>query len=498
MRRLLSGNEAVARGAFEAGCRKGFGYPGTPSTEILEDFSRRKGCSSQWSLNEKIALESAVGMSLSGRRCICTMKHVGVNVASDMLFTLAYSGCNAGLVIVVCDDPGMHSSQNEQDSRHYAKAAKLPCLEPSDSQEALEYSRLAFDLSEKHKIPFIIRLTMRISHTRTPVTEGAVSDPGSLDYVKETRRILIPFHARNRPEEINHELHAIETDPRFLTLNKASRIGDVGVISSGMAYNYAKEVFTSASFLKLSTIYPFPRKQVYDFCKIHEKIFVVEELSPFIEEHVRSLGFRPVGKKMFPNHGELSPVLIRDCLDGRKRGPAAQAPRRLPSFCKGCSYNITFKCLKEHDIMVSGDIGCYALASIPPVNTLDSIFCMGASIGVGHGFSCSGRKAVAVIGDSTFFHSGLSSIANAKYHGSNLLVLILDNSVTAMTGGQEHPGTKQDIEISKLTEAMGIETRVMTHPREGELRQALEDHIKKDGLSVLILKAPCIQHLRKR
>ena len=450
MKVLLSGNEAIAYGAYAAGVKIASGYPGTPSTEILETLAKYDEIDSSWAPNEKVALEVGIGASLGGARTIVTMKHVGLNVAADPLFTLAYTGVNGGLVIVNADDPSMHSSQNEQDNRYYAKAAKVPMLEPSDSQEAAWLVDEGLRMSERFDVPVILRMTTRINHSKSLVDVDIERAESSREYEKDVRKyVMIPAHARQRRNNLEQRLEALAEFSEEFPGNRVewgSR--SIGFIADGVSYQYVKEVFPEASVLKITMVHPLPKRMISDFVEQIEKVIVVEELDPFIEDQLKAWGLPVVGKRLIPGIGELNPETIRAGVMGDADAPASLAaaddiPGRPPMMCAGCPHRGVFYILKKMKLMVAGDIGCYTLGVTPPLEAMDTCFCMGASIGNAMGFQkATGRKdVVAVIGDSTFMHSGITPLIDVVYNKGIATVLILDNRTTAMTGRQDHPGT---------------------------------------------------------
>lgn len=507
MKKLLSGNEAIAQGAYEAGVKVATAYPGTPSTEILENFARYEGVYAEWAPNEKVALEVGIGASLAKARVLVTMKHVGVNVAADPLFTLSYTGVEGGLVLVSADDPSMHSSQNEQDNRHYARAAKIPMLEPSDSQEAKDFVKIGFEISEKFNTPVILRSTTRISHSNTVVdiqervepTEDFVFEPNNPKYV------MIPAHARTRHyfveermkelEEFSNEFNEIEYNDR-----------KIGIITASVAYRHAKEVFPDASYLKLSMGYPIPKKLIREFANNVEKIYVIEELDPFIEEQVKAMGIEvAAGKDLLPLCGELTPKIIRQAFFDEKPTlqEKSELPLRPPALCPGCPHRGVFYVLNKLKLNVTGDIGCYTLATLPPLKSLHTCVCMGSSIGIAHGIDKAGgnnNDLVAVIGDSTFVHSGITGLVNMVYNQSASTVIVLDNRTTAMTGGQEHPGTgltlqKQEtkaLDFAELGKAVGIKHVQVIDPYELEnTEEVIKEEVERNEPSLIITNRPC-------
>ena len=537
---LLSGNEAIALGAFEAGVKVGAGYPGTPSTEILENLTRYPGVYTEWSVNEKVALELGVGSAISGARTIVTMKHVGLNVASDPLFTASYIGVKAGLLVVCADDPDMHSSQNEQDNRNYAFAAKVPMVEPSDSQEAKEFTKRAYLLSESYDTPVILRTTTRISHSKgivypSPETDRKTPVPGFTRNIE--KYVMIPSYARARHGEVEKRMRRLEDDVNRLDLNRIEW-GDpsLGFITSGVCYTYVKEAFPAASVLKLGVVYPLPGELIREFCAKTQRVFVVEELDPFIELRVRAMGIPVEGKKHFPLTGELSPDLVASPLEalgirsGRKKGEGLKGdlalPPRPPSLCPGCPHRTVFGTLKKLGLTVTGDIGCYTLGALPPFTSIDTCIEMGGSIGIAQGIEIaesaipgtaegSGaggpkeRHTVAVLGDSTFAHSGLTGLLNAAYNGRKSLIIVLDNGTTAMTGMQPNPlsgerlnGEKTvALDYTKLGEACGLNpanVRIVDAYKPEEVEEAVTSLMKTGRLSLLVVKGLCVILKRKR
>jgi indolepyruvate ferredoxin oxidoreductase alpha subunit len=459
--RLLSGNEAVALGAKEAGCTIGCGYPGTPSTEILEALSLYQDIYCEWSVNEKVALEVAVGASLAGARALVTMKHVGVNVAADPLFTAAYTGVKGGLVIVTADEPDMYSSQNEQDNRNYAKAAKIPMLEPSDAEEARRFTRLAFEMSESFDTPVFLRTTTRLSHSKSivgainqsplyesPLHESPLQTSG---FVRNpSKYVMIPSHARVRRRELEKRWEALRVAAESHLANREeSGPGDIGVITSGIPYTYVKEALPFASILKLGLVHPLPRKQIENFAKSHKTLYIVEELDPVIETQVKSWGISCIGKEIFPSMGELSPDAVRAALGLEEprdlKRSAISIPDRKPGLCPGCPHGHVFSVLRNKGMIIAGDIGCYTLGTLPPFEVIDTCLDMGASITMAQGIDLATMKGAvrpkiaAVIGDSTFAHSGITGLLNACWNKRDGLFIVLDNATTAMTGMQPNP-----------------------------------------------------------
>ena len=452
MKVLMSGNEAIARGVYEAGVRFAAAYPGTPSTEILEEFSRYEGVYAEWSPNEKVAVEVAIGAALAGEKALAVMKHVGVNVAADPIFTVSYTGTNGALVIVSADDPSLHSSQNEQDNRNYAKFAKIPMLEPADAQEAKEFVKLAFAISEKFDTPVFLRSTTRVSHSKSLVTLTEPlphQDKTAITY-KPEKFVMVPALARLRRIEVEKRLVKLRDFAETFSENKMEiNDQDVGIITAGMPYNYAKDVFPNYSYLKLGMVYPLPEKLIREFAAMVKKIFVVEELDPFLEEQIKAMGIKVIGKEIFPYTNEFDPGIIENAITKATKPSTASVqniPSRPPNLCPGCPHRGLFYTLGKMKVFVTGDIGCYTLSFMKPLEGLHSCICMGASIGMAHGMSKALKekgkgKIVGVIGDSTFIHSGITPLLNMAYNKSNALIIICDNSTTAMTGMQEHPGT---------------------------------------------------------
>lgn len=516
MNKLLTGNEAIARGAYEAGVKFASAYPGTPSTEILENIATYKiDIVAEWAPNEKVALETVIGASIAGARAIASMKHVGVNVAADPLFTLAYTGVNAGMVLVTADEPGQHSSQNEQDNRNYAKFAKIAMLEPADSQESKDMVLAAYEISETYNIPVLIRMTTRVCHSKSIVSCEARNEIGLRDYVKDIKKYLtVPAHARVMRVNLEARLQRLQDFSNITPLNYIEwHTGKVGVIASGACFCYAQEVFGQrASYLKLGFTHPLPTEKITEFCSKVEKVYVIEENDPYIEERVRILGFDCLGKNLFPSYGELTPDVIRNAVYGAPNPSIAyneaKVVPRPPTLCAGCPHRGFFYELgKRKNLMVSGDIGCYTLGFAEPYNAMDQNVCMGAGIGVGHGAQRvfdmreNSMRVVAVLGDSTFFHTGISALLNVTYNRSNIVTVILDNRTTGMTGHQEHPGTgytlqgkeSMEIDIEKLVRACGIERVSVINPNDLKaVSNALDWALERDEPSVIITRWPCV------
>lgn len=507
----MLGNEAVARGLFEAGCSVVSSYPGTPSTEITEYASEYDEIYSEWAPNEKVAMEVAFGAAFGGKRSFCGMKHVGLNVAADPLFTASYTGINAGMVIAVADDPGMHSSQNEQDSRHYAKAAKLPMLEPADSAECLDFTKYAYVLSEKFDTPVLLRMCTRVAHSQSIVVTGERVLPPAVPYEKKVAKyVMMPGNAKRRHPVVEQKLLDLAALGEDTYLNRAEMGGtELGIITSGTAYQYVKEVFgDSVSVLKLGLVWPLPVKLIKDFAAKVKKLVVVEELDSFIEDHCRQLGLNVSGKDLFPQIDEFSQNLVREKLGQpvpQGRTLDAEVPPRPPVMCAGCPHRGMFYSLAKAKTNVIGDIGCYTLGATAPLNAMDSTICMGASVSGLHGFNKAlgeeGEKhSVAVIGDSTFMHSGVTGLVNIAYNGSNSTVVILDNSITGMTGHQQNPTTGYNIkgdpagkiDLEALCRAVGINrVRVVDPYNIKECDEAVKEELKAPEPSVIISRRPC-------
>ncbi len=511
MKELMLGNKAVARGMYEAGCKIISSYPGTPSTEITEEAAKYEEIYCEWAPNEKVALEAAHGATLGGRRAACAMKHVGLNVAADPLFTISYQGVNAGLVVVVADDPGMHSSQNEQDSRHYAIAAKVPMLEPSDSAEAIEFTKKAFEMSEKYNTPVFIKMCTRVSHSQSVVEPGERVEPAQVPYVKDPTKVMMTANSRNahvRVEQRTKDLIAFAED---CDLNRVE-MGDtkVGIITSSTSYQYAKEVFgENASILKLGMIYPLPEKLIKDFAAKVDKVVVLEELDPIIEDHCKKLGLEVVGKDTFPICGEFSQNLVRNCMGlevPKNISIDANIPGRPPVMCAGCPHRGIFHVLSKNKYMVYGDIGCYTLGAVAPLNAMDLNVCMGASCSGLHGFNKAMGEAgegnsVGVIGDSTFIHSGITGITDIAYNMSNSTIIILDNSITGMTGHQQNPTTGKTlrgdpagkVDLEALCRAVGFNRVTVIDPYNlEEVEKTIKEELAIKEPSIIISRRPCV------
>jgi indolepyruvate ferredoxin oxidoreductase alpha subunit len=521
VKELLSGNEAIARGAFECGVRFAAGYPGTPSTEIMESFAKYPGVYAQWSPNEKVAMEVCIGAAMAGAKALAVMKHVGVNVAADPLFTVSYTGTNGALVIVTADDPSMHSSQNEQDNRNYARFAKIPMLEPADSQEAREYVKLAFAISERFDTPVFLRSNTRISHSKSVVTseDAQTLEAGETGIRFDAEKyVMVPMNARKRRVAVEQRMAKIlavaETFPENrIEINST----DVGIITSGISYHYAKEAFPDYSYLKLGMVYPLPAGMIRAFASKVRRIYVVEELDPFLEEQIRALGIDVTGKEIFPAMGEFNPGIVEQAVSGQTdTSPCTHAnrsiPLRPPNLCPGCPHRGLFYVLGKLKVFVTGDIGCYTLSFMKPLQGLHTCICMGASIGMAHGMSKvlgeKGRgKIVGVIGDSTFLHSGITPLLDMVYNKSDAVIVICDNSTTAMTGMQEHPATGytlQGVESSRvdlmaLVKTLGVENISVVDPYDlRAVRNALKMELGRSGPSVIISRRPCVLFKREK
>lgn len=509
-KQLLIGNEAVARGLYEAGLHVASSYPGTPSTEITECIAKYDDVYSEWAPNEKVAMEVAAGAAIAGARSFCAMKHVGLNVAADPLFTASYTGINAGMVIAVADDPGMHSSQNEQDSRHYAKASKVMMLEPSDSEECLQYAKLAFVLSEQFDTPVILRLTTRVAHSRSLVNVGERDDQGLKEYKKDPMKyVMMPGMAIKKhivvEQRVLDQIAWAET-AEINTVEYNST--EIGVITSGISYQYAKEALgENASYLKLGCVYPLPVEKIKDFAGKCKKVYVLEELDPFIEEHCKQNGIDVIGKEAFTLQGEYSQSLIAKVILGKEDAflnTDLDIPARPPVLCAGCPHRGLYYALKKLNVTVSGDIGCYTLGALAPLGMMDTCICMGASVSALHGRNKAdaenAKKSVAVIGDSTFMHSGVTGLINIAYNQSNSTVIILDNSITGMTGHQDNPTTGKTIKgdpttavsLELLAKAVGIDrVRVIDPYNLAECEQVIREEVEADAPSVIISRRPC-------
>lgn len=523
MKRLLSGNEAIARGAWEAGCTIAAAYPGTPSTEILENIAKYKEVYAEWTPNEKVAVEVAGGASIGGARVLTAMKHVGLNVAADPLFTLSYEGVNGGFVIVTADDPGMHSSQNEQDNRYYARSAKVAMIEPSDSQEARDYIKMAYEISEKFDTPVLFRITTRIAHSKSLVEVGDRVETGIKPFRKEPQKyVMIPANARIRHVQVEERLKKLREYSNSTNLNRIEwGSKKIGIITSGISYQYSKEVFgDNASYLKIGMSFPLPDKLIRDFSRSVDELYIIEENEPFIESEVKAMGIKCTGKDLIPICGELNPDIIRKAL---KIGEAKSTynidiklPGRPPVLCPGCPHRGIFYAVSKYDdIIATGDIGCYTLGMVPPLSVTDTCICMGASISAGAGMqkACKigGRKekVFAIIGDSTFFHSGITGLIDTVYNPSPIVICILDNRITAMTGHQDNPGTGKNakgemthaIDIESIVRAVGIKNIRVVDPYDLKSTEAAvkEAHDSNETF-VIIARQPCalLKEVQKR
>lgn len=514
MRALMSGNEAVARGAWEAGVQVAAAYPGTPSTEILQNVALYDEIYAEWSANEKVALDTAIGAAYAGSRAMAVMKHVGLNVASEALFYSSYTGLNAGLVIITADDPGMHSSQNEQDNRHYARFAKVPMLEPSDSQEAKDFTRLAIELSEQFDTPVLLRTTTRTSHAKSVVELQDRQEVEKRPYVKNPPKyVMIPAYARRRHPVIIERLAKVKAWAEKAAINTIHwNDRSIGIITSGPSYQYVREIFPSASILKLGMVWPLPDELLRSFASEVYRLLVVEELDPFIEEYVRSLGIAVEGKSIFPAVNEFTPERVRQAAvaaglirenDAGPESSNGDLPVRPPVLCAGCGHRDVFWVLRKLKLAVNSDIGCYALGVLPPLEATDTIGAMGASIGVAMGMRRGGleKSNVAVIGDSTFFHSGLSALATAVYNQAPVVVVVVDNGTTGMTGHQGNPGSGetlkgdhgQRIDIAAVARAMGVEHVADVPARDLKaVEQTIRESLKLGKPAVVVVRTVCM------
>ena len=512
MKTLMLGNEAVARGLYEAGCAFVSSYPGTPSTEITEAIAKYKEVYAEWAPNEKVAMESAFGACLAGKRSFCGMKHVGLNVAADPLFTISYTGVNAGMVIGVADDAGMHSSQNEQDSRHYARAAKIPMLEPSDSAEAIAFAKLAYEMSEQYDTPVLLKMCTRVSHSQSVVEPGERIEAVK-EYVKNPAKyIMMPGNAKKRHPVVETRTKALVEWAETADINRVEDGADhkIGIITSSTSYQYVKEVCGDKyPVMKLGMIWPLPEKKIIEFAKSVNLLVIVEELDSFIEAHCRDLGLACTGKAVFPNIDEFSQNLVAEKLGeaapcaGCKVGDAI--PPRPPVMCAGCPHRGLFYTLAKNKITVLGDIGCYTLGAVAPLAAVDSVICMGASVSGAHGFTkaLEGKmdgKTVAVIGDSTFMHSGITGLVNVAYNESNATIIIVDNSITGMTGHQQNPTTGMNlkgdpctkIDLETLCRAVGIRRVRVVDPYDlKQTEDAIKEELAAPEASVIISRRPC-------
>lgn len=509
-KKILLGNEAIARGAYEAGVKVSSAYPGTPSTEVSENVVKYDEVYAEWAPNEKVAMEVALGASIAGVRSMCAMKHVGVNVAADPLYTAAYTGVKGGLVLVAADDPGMYSSQNEQDSRMVARAAMVPVVEPSDSAEAKEFMKYAFDLSEKYDTPIILRSTTRLSHSQGLVELQERVEPEDIAYERDAAKfVMMPGNAIKRHLFVEDRLKRMAEDANTMPINKVEYNDlSVGFITSGIPYQYVKEAMPNASVLKLGLVNPLPKKLIEEFASKVDKLYIFEELEPVIEEQVKSWGIsKAVGKEIFTVQGEYNAEMIREKVLGEATDAdkPAQVPPRPPILCPGCPHRSVFNVLKKLKIHGAGDIGCYTLGAVAPLSVIDTTICMGASISTLHGMEKAKgkdyiRNWVAVIGDSTFMHTGINSLVNMVYNQSTGTVIILDNSTTGMTGHQDHAATGKtlkgeivpSINIYNLCKSLGIENVYEVDAfNQKELEEVIKREAAREAVSVIITKAPC-------
>lgn len=512
MKELMLGNKAVARGLYEAGCKVISSYPGTPSTEITEEAAAYKKVYCEWAPNEKVALEVAHGATLGGVRAACAMKHVGLNVAADPLFTISYQGLNAGLVVCVADDPGMHSSQNEQDSRHYAIAAKLPMLEPSDSEESRVFAKKAFEMSEKFNTPVLLKMVTRVAHSQSIVDTEERVEPAQVPYVKDPTKVMMTLNSRNAHVRVEQRTKDLIEYAENCEFNRVEMGKDtsVGIITDSTSYQYAREVLgEDACILKLGLINPLPEKLIKDFAAKVDRVVVLEELDPIIENHCKQLGIKVSGKDTFPICGEFSQNLVRECLG--MEVPAHMSidenlPARPPVMCAGCPHRGIFYILKKKKCMVYGDIGCYTLGAVAPLNAMDLNVCMGASCSGLHGFNKAMGEAgesnsVGVIGDSTFIHSGMTGITDISYNMSNSTVIILDNSITGMTGHQQNPTTGKNlrgepagkVDLEALCKALGFNRVRVVDPYDLKaVEETVTEELAVKEPSIIISRRPCV------
>lgn len=511
MKKLMLGNEAVARGLYEAGITVVSSYPGTPSTEITENAAKYDEMKCEWAPNEKVAAEVAIGASFAGARSFCGMKHVGLNVAADPIYTLGYIGVSGGFMLAVADDPGMHSSQNEQDSRHHAIASKIPMLEPADSAECKEFTKLAYDLSEEYDAPFILRLTTRIAHSRSLVELNEREERELKPYIKNPgKNVMLPAFAKKRHVFVEERTNKLIEYAETSCINKIEDNNTkIGVIAAGICYQYAKEALgDSVSYLKLGMVNPLPVNLIKNFAQKYETVYVIEELDPIIENHCKAIGVKVIGKDLFPMCGEFSQKLVKELITGEKAASQSldmEIPVRPPVMCCGCPHRGLFYALKKQKVYVSGDIGCYTLGASAPLSMMDTCVCMGASVSALHGYnkalgSKAEKKSVAVIGDSTFIHSGVTGLINIAYNSTNSVVIILDNSITGMTGHQQNPTTGYNIKgdpaakvsLEKLCHAVGINrVRVCDPYNLEETMAVIKEELETDEPSVIISRRPC-------
>ena len=512
MKKLLLGNAAIARGAYEAGVTVVASYPGTPSTEITEEIVKFEEIYAEWSPNEKVAAEVAIGASIGGARAMSCMKHVGLNVMADPVFTVSYIGANGGLVFCVADDPGMHSSQNEQDSRHYAKASKIAMLEPADSSECKEFTKLAYEMSEKYDTPMFIRLSTRVSHSQSLVELCERENVALKPYEKNIpKHVMMPAMAIKRHVVVEERIKALTELAETAEINRVEENGSkIGVITAGISYMYAKEALgDKADFLKLGMVYPLPEKKIIDFAKKYDKVYVIEELDPVIEQHCKALGVNVIGKEVFTLLGEYTPNMIKKAVLGEEAPEVVKAnepiPVRPPVMCAGCPHRGTFYVLKKLGLVVSGDIGCYTLGAAAPLQSVDTTICMGASVSAALGMAKArgpefNKKLVSVIGDSTFMHSGITGLVDIVYNKGNNTVIILDNSITGMTGHQNNPTTgytirgeeTKQVNLISLCKAVGIEHVVVADPFDVKnFEKVVKEEVEREEPSVIIAQRPC-------
>ena len=512
MKKLMLGNAAVAQGAYEAGVSVVASYPGTPSTEITENIVKYEEIYAEWSPNEKVAAEVAIGASIGGARSMSCMKHVGLNVMADPVFTVSYTGVNGGLVFCVADDPGMHSSQNEQDSRHYAKASKIAMLEPADSSECKDFTKLAYELSEQFDTPMFLRLSTRVSHSQSLVEVGERAEVALKPYEKNIGKyVMMPANAVKRHVEVEKRTEALVNYAETAAINTVEDNGSkIGVISAGISYMYAKEALgDNVNYLKLGMVWPLPEKLIRDFAAKVDKLYVVEELDPFIEEHCRALGLPVIGKEVFTLLGEYTPAMIAKAILGEEPAPFAEAdeviPNRPPVLCAGCPHRGTFYVLKKLGLVVSGDIGCYTLGAVAPLASVDTTICMGASVSAALGMAKArgaefNKKLVSVIGDSTFMHSGITGLVDIVYNKGANTVIILDNSITGMTGHQDNPTTgrtirgeeTKQVNLIALCKSIGVEHVVVADPFDVKnFEKVVREETDRDEPSVIIAQRPC-------
>ena len=508
-KKIMLGNQAIARGAYEAGVKVSSAYPGTPSTEVSEYLVKYEGVYAEWAPNEKVATEVAVGASIAGVRAMCAMKHVGVNVAADPLYSVSYIGANGGLVMIAADDPGLYSSQNEQDTRRVARAACVPVIEPSDSEEARYFTKRAFEISEEYDTPVIVRTTTRLAHSQGLVNIEDRVTPDDKPYERNpAKNIMMPGNAKGRHLVVEARTNRLIEDACTLDINKVTyNDTKIGVITSGIPYQYVKEVLPNASILKLGLVNPLPKKLIEEFASKVETLYIVEELEPVIEEQVKSWGIECTGKEIFTIQGEYSANMIRKAILGEsvEAAEAAKVPMRPPILCPGCPHRATFSVLKKLKIHASGDIGCYTLGAVAPLNVVDTTLCMGASISMLHGMEKAKgseyvKNWVAVIGDSTFMHTGVNSLMNMAYNKATGTVIILDNSTTGMTGHQDNPATGKTlsgettlaIDLVKICQAMNINHIEVVDPYDLEkFEEVVKTEVARDELSVIIAQSPC-------